>query len=238
MPLIRPLAIDGEAPITTTNRIAPSDSLKRRIANGNHAIDGMLWRPVMNEPKAPRRMRLRETTTPSVVPITIASAKPVAARRSVVATAAQNFAVTIRSPSSAKTRAGPGSTYVGRQPLHTVSCQSATTIPTAASFGQVASQAVRSLRLGSTIGTSSASRPSISCSSEPRSTTGGRSAAMPAHLFLEPRPSPRTRLRRRRPSRCGAAGECRSGTRPPHGRAGSRAAPRGRRAAPPRARCG
>jgi hypothetical protein len=40
----------------------------------------MLWSPLMNEPKARRSTRLRETTTPSAVPIASASAKPVAAR--------------------------------------------------------------------------------------------------------------------------------------------------------------
>jgi hypothetical protein len=110
MPFTSPFAMDGAAPSTTTNRIADSESSKIKIANGNQAIDGMLWSPLMNEPKARRSTRLRETATPSAVPIASASAKPVAARRSVVATADQNFAVGSSSPSSAKTRAGPGST--------------------------------------------------------------------------------------------------------------------------------
>ena len=57
MPPIRPLAIDGAAPSTTTNMIAPSVSLNSRIASGNQAIDGMVCRPVISEPTADRSTR-------------------------------------------------------------------------------------------------------------------------------------------------------------------------------------
>ena len=43
--VIRPLAIDGAAPRTTTKRIAASVSLNSRIASGNQAIDGIVCRP-------------------------------------------------------------------------------------------------------------------------------------------------------------------------------------------------
>ena len=49
---MRPLAIDGAAPSTTTNMIARSESWNSRMASGNQAIDGMVWRPVMSEPTA------------------------------------------------------------------------------------------------------------------------------------------------------------------------------------------
>ena len=61
-PAMRPLAIDGAAPMTTTNRIAASVSLKSRMASGNQAIDGMVCRPVMSEPTAVRSGANRDTT--------------------------------------------------------------------------------------------------------------------------------------------------------------------------------
>ena len=51
-PVIRPLAIDGAAPSTTTNVIACSDSWNRRMASGNQAIDGIVCSPVIIEPTA------------------------------------------------------------------------------------------------------------------------------------------------------------------------------------------
>ena len=82
-PVMRPLAIDGAAPRTTTNRIARSDSWKIRIASGNQAIDGIVWRPVMSDPNGPQG-RDPATRLPTTVPITIASAKPINARRMVM----------------------------------------------------------------------------------------------------------------------------------------------------------
>ncbi len=75
-PAMRPLAIDGAAPITTTNRIAPSLSSNSTIASGNHAIDGMVCRPVIIEPTAERSTRLVTTTAPMTVPMTMAMPKP------------------------------------------------------------------------------------------------------------------------------------------------------------------
>ncbi len=63
-PAISPLAIAGAAPRTTTKRIAPSVSLNSRIASGNHAIDGMVCRPVTSEPQAERSTRTRDTNEP------------------------------------------------------------------------------------------------------------------------------------------------------------------------------
>ena len=60
-----PLAIDGAAPMTMTNRIALSVSWNSRIASGNQAIDGMVCRPVISEPIAARRSLERDTATPS-----------------------------------------------------------------------------------------------------------------------------------------------------------------------------
>ena len=74
MPEIRPLAIEGAAPRTTTKKIAPSDSLKSNSASGNQATDGIVWSPVMNDPNADRSTRLRATTLPTATPKSRASA--------------------------------------------------------------------------------------------------------------------------------------------------------------------
>ena len=55
------MAIDGVAPSTTTKRIAPSLSWNSTIAAGNHAIDGIVWRPVIIEPTAARSTGMRAT---------------------------------------------------------------------------------------------------------------------------------------------------------------------------------
>ena len=108
MPLMSPFAMEGAAPSTTTKRMAPSVALKRRMASGNHAIDGIVCSPVIMEPTPARRMRLRETTAPSSVPITVASANPWMPRQSVVP------AASTRSPKLSaivsNTSTGPGST--------------------------------------------------------------------------------------------------------------------------------
>ena len=75
-PVIRPLAIDGAAPSTTTNVIACSESLNRRIASGNQAIEGIVWSPVISEPTAERTTFDDATRAPRTMPITSAAAKP------------------------------------------------------------------------------------------------------------------------------------------------------------------
>ena len=73
-PLISPLAIDGAAPSTTTNVIAPSDSWNSTMASGNQAIDGIVCRPVISEPTAERAIREDTTIAPMATPMTRASA--------------------------------------------------------------------------------------------------------------------------------------------------------------------
>ena len=73
IPDMTPLAIDGTAPMRTTNRMARSVSWNRATASGSHATEGIVWNPVINEPRALRSIRLWATTTPSTVPITTAS---------------------------------------------------------------------------------------------------------------------------------------------------------------------
>ena len=52
--------------------MAPSDSRNRRIDHGTHATDGIVWMPVMSEPKAARSTLTRATSTPITVPMTTA----------------------------------------------------------------------------------------------------------------------------------------------------------------------
>ena len=72
--MISPLAIDGAAPSTMTNKIADTLLPNRMIANGNQAIDGMVCRPLMIEPTAARSGGILETTAPIAVPMISASA--------------------------------------------------------------------------------------------------------------------------------------------------------------------
>ena len=71
-PLIKPLAIDGAAPSTTTNRIADSFSPNTTMDAGNQAIDGIVCRPVIIEPTPERRIFERDTSNPTTVPRTSA----------------------------------------------------------------------------------------------------------------------------------------------------------------------
>ena len=93
-PWMNPLAIDGAAPSTTTNVIASSVSLNSSTASGNHAIEGMVWRPMISEPTAERmtanarhehadRRRRSRRRSP----------KPQMARRSVITIAVQSSGV-------------------------------------------------------------------------------------------------------------------------------------------------
>ena len=115
--------MDGAAPITITKKIAVSLGWKSRIASGNQAIDGIVCRPVISEPMAARSTRNRDTARPMAVPITTANAKPVTARRRVIAMAFHSTAWCASFHSSANAARGPGSTYVGFQPDQTTTCQ-------------------------------------------------------------------------------------------------------------------
>ena len=68
----------SQAPSTITNVIAPSVSWNSKLARGNHAIDGIVWRPVMSDPVAVRRILLPPTTNPTAVPMTNAARYPMA----------------------------------------------------------------------------------------------------------------------------------------------------------------
>ena len=116
MPAMMPLAIDGAAPSTTTNMIAPWPWLNRMIASGTHAIDGIVCRPVIIEPMrgaqhlARARPRCRRRA-----PMTIAIAKPDAPRCSVVDARASSSWCQSWSIAS-NTVNGDGRTYSGFQP--------------------------------------------------------------------------------------------------------------------------
>ncbi len=72
-PVIRPLAIDGPAPSTITNKIADSEVPNRMIANGSQAIDGIVCSPLIIDPVAARSGGIRDTIAPMTEPISIAS---------------------------------------------------------------------------------------------------------------------------------------------------------------------
>ena len=92
-PTIRPLAIDGAAPSTMTNRIAAGVlTPNKMIANGNQAIDGMVCNAVIIEPTAARSGLTRDTSAPTTSPMTRARPDPIAARLMVVAMACHSRA--------------------------------------------------------------------------------------------------------------------------------------------------
>src|SRR5690349_1601051 len=192
MPLIRPFATDGAAPMMTTNMMALSLIWNSRMASGNHMIDGIVCSPVISEPMAARRGAKRETAAPTTVPISTASAKPVTARSMVTPTPPQKSPVTIRVPSSPKTVTGPGSTYTGFHCAQTTACQIRMTIAMASSLGHALRQTrpprAALLRFGPS---SSASRPvsrsAAAVSDSVRlSWAVGTSACMAGDLRAEP----------------------------------------------------
>ncbi len=71
--MIRPFAIDGAAPSTITNKMADCVVPNKMIANGNQAIDGIVWSPLMIDPVAARSGGIRDTIAPMTEPISIAS---------------------------------------------------------------------------------------------------------------------------------------------------------------------
>ena len=72
MPAIRPLAIDGAAPRTMTNKMAEVEIPNKMMANGNQAIDGIVCNPVISDPTAARNGRILETRAPTTAPMSTA----------------------------------------------------------------------------------------------------------------------------------------------------------------------
>src|SRR6516225_9873797 len=141
MPSMMPLAIDGAAPRTTTNRIAFELRLNSTIASGYHATDGIVCKPVIIEPTPARKMRERDTAIPTTPPTTIATANPMTARCSVT------HAALVQLPRSwtnwSSTVNGDGRMYCGFHPVQTITCQTPMNSPTATSFGHRADHTVR-----------------------------------------------------------------------------------------------
>src|SRR5438477_234502 len=73
-PLRSPAAMAGAAPRMTTNVMAPSPGWNRRMASGNHAIEGIDCRPKIAEPTALRRSDTRATRIPTALPMATAMA--------------------------------------------------------------------------------------------------------------------------------------------------------------------
>ena len=126
-PLMRPLAIDGAAPSTTTNRIASSVSLNRTIASGNHATDGIVCSPVIIEPTPARSTVTRATAMPTTPPITIASDEADDAPRCSVTQRRVRVSVAESLDRAASnTVNGDGSDVLGLPADHTTTCQTPT----------------------------------------------------------------------------------------------------------------
>src|SRR5262249_50358137 len=173
-----PLAIDGAAPSTMTNRMAAVLVPNRMIANGNQAIDGMVCSAVIIEPTAARSGLIRDTSAPITSPMIRASPNPIAARRSVVAIACQSRTCCICAHRSEKTAAGPGRMALF-QPLRWMSSQAPITIAIAISLGHTAPH----IFLARLARSPAAPRPRLP---SPASAAASVSAAMPDHLPPQP----------------------------------------------------
>ncbi len=114
--MISPFAIDGAAPSTITNKMADSVVPNKMIAKGNHAIDGIVCRPLMIEPVAARSGGIRDTIAPMSEPISMASAKPTTAVRTVVPIACQSWACCSWSHRLARPAPGPLTSPVDASP--------------------------------------------------------------------------------------------------------------------------
>ena len=62
------MVIDSNEPMTTTNKIAFSDSPNHKSASGSQQIDGSACSPTTSGPTAARSQALRASITPSVIP--------------------------------------------------------------------------------------------------------------------------------------------------------------------------
>src|SRR5688500_2660306 len=107
------------------------------MANGTHATDGIVCRPVISEPTAARTGPNRDTTIPSATLRTTDSAKPWAACHSVILIAVTSVPSVARCHRSAKASDGGASTNAGFHWSHTTSCHVASASTTAATLGHV-----------------------------------------------------------------------------------------------------
>ena len=112
-PAISPLAMDGAAVMMTMNRMAEVLLPNRMIANGIQTTDGIVCKPLINEPTAARTGGTRATTSPTALPTTRAAANPITAWRSVRPIAFHSWAVCRSCHSSGSTWPGPGRTTCG-----------------------------------------------------------------------------------------------------------------------------
>ena len=62
------MAMESALPITTTKRMAPSESPNQRMATGSQQMEGSAWSPRSGAPKRSSARRLRPTASPSGIP--------------------------------------------------------------------------------------------------------------------------------------------------------------------------
>ena len=196
------------------------------IASGTHATDGIVCRPVIIEPIAARSTFTRATAMPTTPPMSIATTKPCAPRRSVTHDS-RRAGRRGRGRVASNTVNGDGTTYSGFQLEPHDDLPDADDDRDREQLGPRRGPGPRpnAARLGADA-RAVATRASMSVV-DGHGTTSSRSwsvivAASVATSVRVDAAGPRDR-RRCRPRR--------------RGRAGSRAARRSRRGAPPRARC-
>src|SRR5579859_7214618 len=162
----------------------------RMIANGNHAIDGIVCMAVISEPVAARSGLIRDTSAPATAPMSTDSANPITARRMVMSMACQSWMCCIWCHRLLETVPGPGSTYFF-QPVRWMISHAPMTRPIASSFGQTVAQMSRPPQgCPPVAGRSRLSRPlrAAASGSAARARPGPTlvSLAMTPHLLAQP----------------------------------------------------
>ena len=103
-------------PMTTTNRMAVSESPNHRMASGSQQIEGSACSPSTSGLSAPRTSSLRASSTPSGTPTRADSVYPCASRASERAAAAPSRPSPSMRAMLPATAIGPGKSQCGQGP--------------------------------------------------------------------------------------------------------------------------
>src|SRR4051812_12876905 len=110
------MATESALPITTTKRIAVSESPNQRIATGSQQMDGSACRPRSGAPNSSSAIRLRPTATPSGTPMAREIPYPTARRASDWPMVGKRSPWRARSHRDAATAGGGGENPAGQGP--------------------------------------------------------------------------------------------------------------------------
>src|SRR3954447_11709900 len=117
------MATESALPITTTKRIAVSESPNQRIATGSQQMDGSACRPRSGAPNSSSAIRLRPTATPSGTPMAREIPYPTARRASDWPMVGKRSPWRARSHRDAATAVGGGKIQAGQGPRRATASQ-------------------------------------------------------------------------------------------------------------------